>query len=762
MVLAHTTDEENQLMRALARSSTLALTIVALTAAVTTQAAGAQPPSPGQPHVSLPEGRIFYTNPGTDSTAPNAGFPALFNASVTNPDGSRTSRLFTSYGVGTDTPGTNATAIRTSTDDGATWSPVTLPSKWAGVANAVRLSDAAGTVVAIDFEPITFSRSAPDPDPSTPYNENDRVFGRWTFNGTTMTPAGTATTSYPGSPPTLWARFQRGILLLPDSRTLLATVYGATASGPFTALMRSTDQGASWVQVTRLAEGAGWSEANVAPTSDGKLMAWVRRDVTVAGEDRYLPDLYYTQSSTEDGSGAWSTPVKMAADTGNSPGSVLLGNGAALQGSGRPGNVVRYKYSGTSGWQDWTGRTTIYANQPTAGTGTGGRSLAASGSSNTLALAPLTANTVLAVGDNCASWGCPASASGYPHGTSQSLWKSVLEVNTGQWGTIDLQTKYRRGEIAFVDPAFTTYGDGRTSIGAYAFDGDVRTDSSVVTANRSVTLRLDHAYALTGLGLHAHLTGPLGLSVETSLDGVTWSAPAQGNRSGTLHPLSAPTTARYLRLSDPNPPTGDGSSFLTELQLYSTLDGFEANVPGAAPVGNGLSAATDAVVVAGAPAVDPISARFLRITDTSDATLSRIAWNHGSSSTVDYEFKARASGTGTHGLLFSVLGTDSAGNAVTPYHFMLDAPSGKFYRYDFANKTWGAPLGTLAVASWSWNSVSVTTGPTSATLTVNGRPVATVAPSQPFSALTGNQLTSTGTKAVGDDWFVDDVGYTQP
>ena len=749
-------------MRALARTSALALTTVALTAAVTAPAEGVEPPSPGQPHVSLPAGRTFYTNPGTDPAAPNAGFPSLFNASVTNPDGSRTSRLFTTYGVGTDSPGTNATAMRTSTDDGATWSPVALPSRWAGITNAVRLADAAGTVVAVDFEPITLSRSAADPDPSTPYNENDRVFGRWTLTGTTMTAAGTATTSYPGSPPTLWARFQRGILLLPDSRTLLATVYGATASGPFTALMRSTDQGANWVQVTRLAEGAGWSEANVAPTSDGKLMAWLRRDTTVAGEDRFLPDLYYTQSSTVDGSGSWTAPVKMASDTGNSPGSVLLGNGAALQASGRPGNVVRYKYSGTSGWQDWTGRTTIYTNQPTAGTGTGGRSLAASGSSNTLAVTPLTANTVLAVGDNCASWGCPATASGYPHGTSQSLWKSVLEVNTAQWGTIDLQSKFRRGEISFVDPAFTTYGDGRTSIGAYAFDGDVRADSSVVTANRSVTLRLDRAYALTGVGAHAHLTGPAGLAIETSLDGVTWSTPAQGTRSGILYPLTTPADARYVRLSDPNPPTGDGSSFLDELQLYSTLDGFEANVPGAAPAGNGLATATGAVVVAGAPAVEPISSRFLRITDTSDTVLSRIAWNHGASAGADYEFKVRASGTSTHGLLFSVLGTDSAGNPVTPYHFLLDAVSGKFYRYDFANATWGAPLGTLAVGSWTWNSVRVAAGPSSATLTVNGQAVATVTPSQPFSGLTGNQLSSTGTAATGDDWFVDDVGYTRP
>jgi hypothetical protein len=743
-------------MRLFARSSVVAMAVAALAAAAIGPAGGVQPPSPGQPNVSLPEGRIFYTN-----TAGNAGFPSLFNASTTNSDGSRTSRLFVTYGVGKDSAGENGTAMRTSADDGRTWSRVDLPNQWIGVTNAVRLADLAGTVVLVDYEPITLSRKATDPNPATPHNENDSVFGRWTLNGTTPTPAGTATTSYPGSPPTLWARFQRGILLLPDSRTLLATVYGASTSGPFTALMRSTDRGASWVQVTRLAEGAGWSEANVAPTSDGKLMVWLRRDTVVAGEDRYLPDLYYVQSSTVDGSGSWTTPVKMASDTGNSPGSLLLANGVAMQGSGRPGNVVRYKYSGKSGWQDWTGRTTIYNNQPTAGKTPDGRSLASIGSSNTLALAPLSANTVLAVGDNCASWGCPTSASGYPKGTLQSLWKSVLEVNTDQWGTIDLQSKFKRGEITFVDPAFTTYGEGRTSIGAYAFDGDIRTDSSVVTTNRSVTLRLDRDYTLTGLGVHAHLTGPAALSIETSLDGENWSTPEQGATSGIQHPLRTPTTARYVRLTDPNPAGNDRPSFLNELQLYSTINGFEANTPGTAPAGNGLTTATGATVVAGAPAVEAISSRFLRITDNSDTAIARIAWTHGPSTEATYEFKARASGTNTHGLLFSIQGKDSAGNSVTPYHFVLNATTGQFHHYDFTTETWGAPLGTLPSA-WTWNKIDITAGPTSATLTINGQPIATVPPSQPFTTLTGNQLSSTGTDPTGDDWFIDDVGYTRP
>ena len=733
----------------------------------TTPVAAIQPPSPGEPNVSLPEGRIFYTNPGTDPSKPNAGFPSLFNASVTNADGIRTPRLLTTYGTGADAVGRNATAMLVTTDNGASWSPAALPSAWAGMTNAVRLSDPAGTIVSVDYEPISISLSAPDPDPATPHNENHSVFRRWTVNGSTWTSAGTATTSFPGSPPASWSRFHRGILLLGDGRTMLATVYGATASGPFTSLVHSTDRGATWIQVARLAEGTGWSEANVAPTSDGRLMAWIRRDTTVDGEDRFLPDLYYTHSSTADGSGAWSTPVRMSSDTGNSPASVLLANGVAVEGSGRPGNVVRYKYSGTSGWQDWTGRTTIYDNAPTSGTGTGGRSLAASGSSNTLALTPLTGNTVLAVGDNCASWGCPTTASGYPHGRSQALWKSVLEVNTDQWGTIDLASKFRRGEISYVDPAFTTYGEGRMSLGAYAFDGDVRTDSSVVTTSRSVTLRLDRNYDLTGFGVHAHLAGPSDVVIQTSLDGTTWTTPARAARSGALRALTTPTTARYVRISDPNPTPPGAPSFLNELQIHSTHDGFEANVAGAAPVGNGLvTGQTTGVSVVAAtevPAADPISSRFLRIRDTSDTALSRITWNHGPSTAATFEFTARAHGSPTRALLFGILGTDSAGATATPYHLMLDAAGGQFYRYDFAGRTWGSPVAKIpAGTSWEWNTISLTAGPSSATLSVNDQALATVPPSQPFTTMTGNQLASSGTQPTGDDWLLDDVGYARP
>lgn len=748
------------------RASAVAVTsAVVLAGAVV--ASGVQAPSPGQAHVRLPAGQTFYSAPSG-----HAAFPAVFNAGVTNADGTRDPHLYVSYGTGDDSPGANPAVMRESGNEGVTWTSVSSPPRY-GIVNAVRLADAAGTIMTLEYEPLALSYSTThgaDPVPSTPQNENLSRFGRWTRGATgAWVRAGTVTTAFPGYPAAAEIRFQKGILLQPDGTTLLATVYGSDVGGTyFTGLMRSTDDGLTWTQIARLGTGAIFSEANLAPTSDGRVMAWLRFDPTA--DSTYLPDLYYTYSANENGDGPWSTPVRMSTDTGNSPGSVLLGNGAAVQGSGRPGNVIRYKYTGTSGYTDWTGRTNIYNNTPTTQLDDEPpRPLAALGSSATVALTPLTGNTVLAIGDNCAgNWGCPtADVAGYPRGTGQSLWQSVLEVNTDQWGKIDLASKFERDEISYVSPSFTTYGRGRASLGAYAFDGDVRADSSVVTANRSITLALDREYDLTGFAITAHLGGVNDVTIQTSTDGLGWSTPGRGTRVGSLRPLTTPTRARYVRISDPNLTSSDGSSFINELEIYSTLDGYEASVPDAEPVGNGVIASTTTgatVVPAGSvPAVDDVSSRFLRLVDPGAGGLARIQWNHGTSTAATFEFRARATGTATRTLIFSVLGTNASGTTVTPYHFMLDAVSGRFYWRDIPGGSWGAPLGTAGVGgSWNWNTISVEATAGSATLRANGTTIATVTPSEPFTTMTGSQLGSGGTQPVGDNWLIDDVGYTRP
>jgi hypothetical protein len=186
-------------------------------------------------------------------------------------------------------------------------------------------------------------------------------------------------------------------------------------------------------------------------------------------------------------------------------------------------------------------------------------------------MAAINGDTALVVGDNCAgNWGC-AYVRDYPHGNTHFLWATTATVNPGHDGRLNLGAMFRGGQLTYVNPTFTTYGSAtspRQSLGAYAFDGDVRNDSSVVTTNRSVTLRLDRAYSITGVGAVAALKGATDLKIEISTNGTTWTTPARGARTGIVRPFTAPVSAQYVRISDPNP-TGSAQAFLNELQLYT-------------------------------------------------------------------------------------------------------------------------------------------------------------------------------------------------
>ncbi len=64
--------------------------------------------------------------------------------------------------------------------------------------------------------------------------------------------------------------------------------------------------------------------------------------------------------------------------------------------------------------------------------------------------------------------------------------------------------------------------------------------------------------------------------------------------------------------------------------------------------------------------------------------------------------------------------------------------------------------------AWSWNNYEIVADGDHATIKQNGTVIATVAPSAPFTALTGNQLASTGSEPDVDAWFFDDIGYHRP
>ncbi len=705
------------------------VTVAAL--AVLAMSAAQASAEPGVAHAHVPGGQRFLTA--------QTGAPALYDVSVTSADGRRHTRHVLSAVDGT----------RQSTDGGATWSPL-----GAGVDAVFRLANAAGDVVAVGGD-------------GTACGDTCVSFPRGTLTATGWAGAGTATVTF--SQPVTSARFGRGVVLLGDGRTVLAPVLGA-----YPALVRSTDGGATWTEVAQLATGTGWSAASLSPTADGGLIAALGRDENLRGEVPANVALYTVKAPAQSGTG-WAAPARVAADTGNAPSVTLLGNGALVLASGRPDNVLRFSFDGKGTW--WTSPTTVYRNHPTTGATVDGwyapeggtaRPLRHLGSSGTVGVAPLASNRVLVTGDNCApDWGCPAdpAVGGYQVDGVPALWKSAVEVDTDKWGKADLQTMFQRGELAVLNSPLSCYGDAgscRQSLAAYAFDGDPRADSSLVTGNRSVTLRLPRAVPVTGLGLHVWLQGTTDVRIETSVDGTTWTTPARGARDGVVRPFTAPVTARYVRISDPNPVTDASAAFLHEVELYTAAVSFEHDYPGQPPRGNGwLTASTLATVVnqTSVPSADRISARFLRIKDDTTTQIGRARWAHAATTSVTAEFRFRGYGTTNKGLLFSLRGMNGTAAAI-PYGFWLSG-SGMLHWANYSqNPPWGTPLNSTAIDVNRWHTMRLVATMSQVQVYVDGALVATKPKSQAATSMNGIEIGSSGTATTGDDWLVDDVAYT--
>ncbi|MGB3444722.1 MAG: hypothetical protein WBA97_38790 [Actinophytocola sp.] len=707
-------------------------TLATLAMAVTGQA-GAEP---GVDHAHVPGGQRFLTAA--------TGAPALFDAGVTAADGKRAARLLLSSADGT----------RQSTDGGTTWSSLAGTS-----GTPFRLANATGDVVAVDL----------DTD-GTACGDTCARFARKLLSAGGWTDAGTATVTF--AQPVTSARFGRGVVLLGDGKTVLAPVYGSS----FAAVVASTDGGVTWTETARLATGAGWSAASLSPTAGGGLIAALGKDENPRGEVPANVALYTVKTPAQSGTG-WGAPVRVASGTGNAPSVTLLGNGALVLSSGRPDNVLRFSFDGEG--TAWTSPTTVYQNHPTAGADADGwytpdggtaRPLRHLGSSGTVGIAPLAGNRVLVTGDNCApGWGCPADPAvrGYQVDGAAALWRSQVEVDTEQWGKADLTTMFQRGELTVMDSPLSCYGDAaacRRSLAAYAFDGDPRADSSLVTGNRSVTLRLPRAVPVTGLGLHVWSQGATDVRIETSADGTTWTAPALGARDGFLRPFSAPVTARYVRISDPNPVTDPSAGFLHEIELYTAAVTFEHDYPGQPPRGNGWATTSTLATVVNQPAVpsaEKVSSRFLRIKDDSTTQIGRATWAHAATTSVTAEFRFLGNGQTNKGLLFSLKGKNGTA-AATPYGFWLTGAGMLHWANYGQNPPWGSALNQTAITMGTWHTVRLVATMTQVQVYLDGALVATKPKSQAATAIDAVELGSTGTSTTGDDWLIDDVAYTSP
>lgn len=707
------------------------LTVAALAALAMAAAAHASA-EPGVDHAHVPSGQRFLTAP--------TGAPALYDVSVTAADGTRAGRLVLSATDGT----------RQSADGGTTWS-----SLGASADVVFRLANAAGDVVAIGTD-------------GTACAENCLRFPRRTLTAAGWADAGTATVTF--AQPVASARFGRGVVLLGDAKTALAAM-----SGPaYAAVVRSTDGGVTWTEVAQLATGADWSAASLSATADGGLIAALGKDENLRGDVPANVALYTVKAPTQSGVG-WGAPVRVAADTGGTPSVTQLGNGALVLSSGRPDNVLRFSFDGKG--TAWSSPTTVYQNHPVTGADADGwytpdggtaRPLRHLGSSGTLGVAPLAGNRVLVAGDNCApGWGCPAdqTVGGYQVDAVPALWKSAVEVDTAQWGKADLTTMFQRGELTLVNSTPSCYGDTtacRQSLAAYAFDGDPRADSSLVTGNRSVTVRLPRPVAITGLGLHVSAQGATDVRIETSADGSTWTAPSRGAREGIVRPFSAPVTAQFLRISDPNPVTDPSAAFLNEVELYTVAAGFEHDYPGQPPRGNGWGPAGALATVVNqtsVPSAERISSRFLRIKDDSTTQIGRATWAHTATAAATAEFRFRGYGSTNRGMLFSLKGKNGTA-AATPYGFWLTGAGMLHWANYSQSPPWGTALNTAVIDTSTWHTVKLVATMTQVQVYLDGRLVATKPKSQAATTLTGVEIGSTGTATTGDDWLVDDLAYT--
>ncbi|TDC54364.1 hypothetical protein E1212_02680 [Jiangella ureilytica] len=539
------------------------------------------------------------------------GFPGLFNGASTNGEGVRNQRLIAGYNRNRDAVGAGSVVLRESTDGGGVWGTFASADGYLQPMNFVRLPVASGAVYAIDFEDLYTTRGTDaDGNPNCAIQWCREVFNRRMLAGSTWVDVAEDAKVYFAGKTVAWARFHQGPILMSDGRTMLSTMYGRYGQAHgwtwFTGVVRSGDGGQNWSLVHEFSVTAAQSfaEPSLAPTSDGGLIAVLRKDENF--KSRAIPSnvaLYTVRSSDQTGEN-WGAPILLSSDGGNSPSVELLGNGSLVLASGRTDNQLRFSYDGRG--TTWDGPYRPWTNYPTTGGETSGefagwyrydadasgcclyRPMRHLGSSGTMGVEAISGNQAFVIGDNCGSgwgcpcpwgagWMCPQRAGGYTRGTTHGLWKTTVTVNNGRAGRLDLPAMFRADQLTVAETAFSRYGlcpDGiagcRQSYAAFAFDGDIRSDTSLVTPNRSVTLRLPRAYQLTGVGLHMNLQGPADARIQVSTDGVTFTTPARAARDGYLRPFASPVTAQYVRISDPNTITNTLEAFLNEVELYGS------------------------------------------------------------------------------------------------------------------------------------------------------------------------------------------------
>jgi hypothetical protein len=587
------------------------------------------------------------------------------------------------------------------------------------------------------------SATPPTPPPGAGSKVFTTTFWRSHDYGTTWDQQ-SGTISAPGSYDAVY--FHRGVMAARDG-SLLATTYGYLHGDPKyrSMLARSTDGGTTWHIVSTIATTpAGWviegrSEPTMARAANGDLVVVMRQSApinpAVCNGARQGAGLVISRSS-DDGS-TWSAPASLVGSgldvynvSSADPNLRTMAGGQLVLSYGRPANKMIVSADGNG---------TTWSNLTLAKSGT---------SSGYTSIVSLSENSVLQVGDFGSNW-C------FPVGTPVAkvgIWSKTINLRPADTKRIDLRSRYLAGSLNVV----TNLTDRPTAAAGPAAAIDGSTDPASVAAryapNGYYQIDLGSPNVLTGASIalpHSRASA----AIDLSNDGVTWrSGAALWYSSGQYRSLSARafpagTAARFVRVRV----TDVGAvTALGELQLRTNASTFEDELVGAAPQGFVVLPAGAPLVTVAAGGVGMLSDRAARLHDTSSAAMAVMAASEPQKTTRNLELALRSNRIATAFLIT----LDGRRGATFQMALHLGVfPDGSLRRW--TGSKWVALSGPGLVNPANWAGVRINANLSGASVYVNGRLFSKVPLTPGTTSFTGIELTSGGTKPVGDDMFID-------
>jgi hypothetical protein len=444
--------------------------------------------------------------------------------------------------------------------------------------------------------------------------------------------------------------------------------------------------------------------------------------------------------------------------------------------SGKPDNWIAYSTTGNA--TGWNGQYT-YRNCPTKIV-TPSRSYYPGsdpdewryGSSGNTTLARTGSNRILQLGDNCHNyhWGCVRTDSSYRPQTQQSpytvdltsrIWQRQVSVVTPNAGKLDLAGMYAAQQLK-VDGNMTWTSAAHPRAGqAGAFDGSRTYWSSAVAAGGPGTMHLDlgQPYTLNRVGLSLRPQLPESATVEVSADDTTWTTVSSLNNTVTRALTYAditPVTARYVRVTVPatsgcDAELGSTCAFLNEIELYSTVDGFENDPWGNLPRGaDGNRPASQVWITSDTSSG---SHQALRLSDQSTTVNATISFAAATAAARTLTFRLKplqwATNDPSGGFQFTV---DSG---TTPVLWLTAVKDGTVQ----AHTSSGSVALGQSVPTNAWSTITVSRTATGGTLQINGGTPVAVPLNTSATTVSGYTFSTANTKPSGDQVLIDDVSF---